>query len=114
MAVDASSDYVIAARTIQLSARSLNNRGAVVRGRTIQWQVSDPTRASIDDSGLLAGWPPVPLMSQQRIRTQASPASGLFISIQPAFLFPQIRPPCRRDLSEALRTGAERRRQEDS
>ncbi len=61
VAVDASSDYVIAARTIQLSARSLNNRGAVVRGRSIQWQVSDPTRASIDDSGVLAGLAPGPV-----------------------------------------------------
>ena len=56
--VSAPTNYVVAARTLQFSARAVNSRGAILRGRTFQWQVSDPSRASIDGNGLLTGLAP--------------------------------------------------------
>jgi Bacterial Ig-like domain (group 2) len=61
VAIGAPADYVVAARTLQLTARTQNNRGAIVRGRAIDWQVSDATRASIDGNGVLSGIAPGPV-----------------------------------------------------
>jgi hypothetical protein len=56
--VSAPENFVVAARTLTLSARATNARGAVLRGRNISWQVSDTTKASIDATGVLHGISP--------------------------------------------------------
>ena len=50
--------YVLAARTLALTATAANGRGAVLRARNVTWQVSDPTLASIDPAGVLKGISP--------------------------------------------------------
>ena len=47
--LSAPTNFVVAARTMQLNARTVNFRGASLRGRTVTWQVSDSSRALIDD-----------------------------------------------------------------
>src|SRR5437588_8150558 len=56
--ISAAQNYVVAARSLQLSARMLNIRGAVLRGRSWDWQVSDARTASIDANGMLSGLAP--------------------------------------------------------
>jgi len=56
--IGAPRNYVVAARGLQLVARAFNDDGALVRGRALQWQVSDPSRASIDEMGMLRGLSP--------------------------------------------------------
>jgi hypothetical protein len=58
VAVSAPRNYVLAARTMQLGARAVNSRGAIMRGRSFQWQVSDATRAVVDANGMLLGLAP--------------------------------------------------------
>jgi hypothetical protein len=61
LSISAPQDYILAARGMQLSVRALNSRGAVLRGRSYSWQVSDANIAAIDGSGRLAGLSPGPV-----------------------------------------------------
>src|SRR5579871_4476826 len=56
--ISAPQNYVVAARTLALTATAFNARGAALRGRNIAWQVSDPSKASIDARGVLHGIAP--------------------------------------------------------
>lgn len=58
VSIVASQNFVVAARSISLSGGVYNGRGALLRGRTITWQVSDSSRAVIDTKGTLLGVAP--------------------------------------------------------
>src|SRR5205809_3088148 len=62
IAVAAPANYVVAARSMQLSVRAVNARGAALRGRSFQWRVSDTSLAAIDASGMLFGIAPGPVV----------------------------------------------------
>src|SRR6185436_17267283 len=61
ISIVAPANYVVAARSIQLSARTVNTRGAALRGRSVEWRVNDTARAAIDESGLFSGIAPGPV-----------------------------------------------------
>lgn len=61
LSIGAPANYVLAARTLQLSVSAVNARGALLRGRSYDWQVSDANIATIDGSGMLAGRYPGPV-----------------------------------------------------
>lgn len=54
-------NFVLAARALQLTAQPTNQFGAILRGKNIAWQISDSTRAAIDNTGLLFGLAPGPV-----------------------------------------------------
>ena len=51
----AAQNYVLAGRTNPLAATPYNAVGATLSGRALQWQVSDPRLASVDNNGTLRG-----------------------------------------------------------
>lgn len=61
LSIAAPQSYVVAARGLPLSVRAVNARGAVLRDRSFDWQVSDPARARIDENGVLFGLLPGPV-----------------------------------------------------
>ncbi|HTK74186.1 MAG TPA: Ig-like domain-containing protein [Gemmataceae bacterium] len=58
LSIAAPQGFVVAARSLPLSVRAVNARGAILRDRSFDWRVSDPTRARIDENGVLFGLSP--------------------------------------------------------
>jgi hypothetical protein len=58
LSIAAPQNYVVAARSLPLSVRVVNGRGAVLRDRSFEWQVNNPARARIDENGVLFGLSP--------------------------------------------------------
>ncbi len=61
LSIAAPQSFVVAARSLPLSVRAVNARGALLRDRSFDWQVSDPSRARIDGDGVLFGLSPGPV-----------------------------------------------------
>lgn len=61
LTISAAANYVVAAKGLQLSVSAVNGRGAILRGRSYDWQISDSNIAAIDSSGMLTGRYPGPV-----------------------------------------------------